>query len=49
MSFEKFNENIEYAKKTGFDEMYLWGVEWWYWMKQKGDNSYWNRVKELFK
>jgi len=49
MSFEKFNENIEYAKNTGFDEMYLWGAEWWYWMKQKGDDSYWNKVKELFK
>ncbi|HNU96811.1 MAG TPA: beta-galactosidase [Candidatus Portnoybacteria bacterium] len=49
MSFEKFNQVIKYAQNTGFNEMYLWGVEWWYWMKQKGDDSYWNRAKELFK
>ena len=49
LSIEKFNKNIEYAKKTGFDEMYLWGVEWWYWRKMNGDDSYWNRAKELFK
>ena len=48
MSFEKFKENIEYAKNTGFDELYLWGVEWWYWMKKNGDNSYWNQAKQLF-
>jgi hypothetical protein len=48
MSFEKFNKNIEYFKKTGFDELYLWGVEWWYFQKIKGDDRYWNRAKELF-
>lgn len=48
MSIEKFNQNIEYAKSTGFDELYLWGVEWWYWMKQNGNDSYWQKVKELF-
>lgn len=29
----QFKENIEYAKKVGFEKNYLWGVEWWYWMK----------------
>lgn len=48
MSIERFNKNIEYYKKTGLDEMYLWGVEWWYWMKMNGDTDYWNRAKELF-
>jgi len=49
MSFEKFNQNIDYAIRTGIDELYLWGVEWWYWQKTKGDDRYWNRAKELFK
>jgi len=48
MSFEKFNKNIEYAKRTGLNELYLWGVEWWYWQKMQGDDRYWNREKELF-
>ena len=48
MSLEQFNKNIEYFKNTGFDEGYLWGVEWWYWRKINGDERFWNRAKELF-
>ncbi len=43
-----FNETIEYAKETGFNEYYLWGSEWWYWKKLKGDERYWDIAKELF-
>lgn len=38
-----------FAKKTGINQIYLWGVEWWYWRKIKGDESYWNLGKEIFK
>ncbi|MCH7604433.1 beta-galactosidase [Patescibacteria group bacterium] len=52
MSLAKFQENIEYAKRTGFDEFYLWGAEWWYWMKVNySDNpnaQIWNEAKKLF-
>jgi hypothetical protein len=48
MSFEQFNKNINYVQRTGFDEAYLWGVEWWYWRKINGDDRFWNRAKELF-
>ncbi len=49
MSIDQFKENIEFAKKTGFDEHYLWGVEWWYWMKEvKGDDSFWEEAKALW-
>jgi hypothetical protein len=49
MDIEKFQQNIEYAKKVGFKEVYLWGAEWWYWKKEKKDNpSYWNVTKKLF-
>jgi len=48
MSLEQFNKNIEYLKNTGFDEGYLWGVEWWYWRKANGDDRFWSRAKELF-
>lgn len=43
-----FEDNVNFAKKTGFDEIYLWGVEWWYWMKQKGYSEYWDYAKTLF-
>ncbi len=39
---------IQYAKDTGFDEYYLWGSEWWYWMKIKfNDSRYWDIAKKL--
>lgn len=48
MSIGKFDEIIDFAKKTGFDEQYLWGAEWWYWMKTQGNDEYWNHAKGLF-
>ena len=45
---EKFRDNIEYAKKVGFPEVYLWGAEWWYFKKIKGDERYWEIAKEVF-
>lgn len=35
MNPEKFEEIIEYTQKTNFSEAYFWGVEWWYWLKEK--------------
>jgi len=48
MSIERFNEAIEFTREAGFNKGYLWGVEWWYWRKEKGDDKFWNRAKELF-
>lgn len=49
MSFEQFNDVLEYTRKAGFDKAYLWGVEWWYWRKEKfDDDRFWERAKELF-
>lgn len=45
---EKFRANIEYAKKVAFPEVYLWGAEWWYFKKQKGDSRYWDIAREIF-
>ncbi|MBI2020838.1 cellulase family glycosylhydrolase [Candidatus Daviesbacteria bacterium] len=47
-SLDKFQENINYAKKTGFDSAYLWGVEWWYWMREAGHPQYLDYAKTLF-
>jgi drug/metabolite transporter (DMT)-like permease len=44
-----FKDSIRYAKETGFDEYYLWGVEWWYWHKVKHNNpSFWEEARKLF-
>ncbi len=48
MDIAKFDEIINFSKKTGFSEQYLWGVEWWYWMKNKGHSEYFDKAKEIF-
>ena len=48
MDIEKFKEIIEFAENTGFDTQYLWGAEWWYWLKQHGEGSFWLRAQELY-
>lgn len=49
MNLEKFKENIEYAKQTGLQEFYLWGAEWWYWMKETQNKpEIWNEARNLF-
>jgi hypothetical protein len=48
MNLEKFRKNIEFAKKTGLDEFYLWGAEWWYWLKEKQNQpEIWKEAKKL--
>lgn len=48
MGMDKFNEIINFSSKTGFSQFYLWGAEWWYWMKQNGRPEFWNRARKLF-
>ncbi|RJQ36650.1 DMT family transporter [Candidatus Parcubacteria bacterium] len=45
---EYFRDTIRYAEETGFEEYYLWGVEWWYWMKEMhGVPDYWDIARNL--
>ena len=45
-SFAAFNA----ARRVGFSEAYLWGVEWWYWLKEtKGEPAVWDTARELFR
>jgi len=50
MNIDKFKEVIEYTSQTGFDEAYLWGAEWWYWLKTEQDYDFiWQEAKKLFR
>lgn len=50
MNPTSFVKIIDYAQKTNFSESYLWGVEWWYWLKEKeGKNEMWEEVKKVIK
>lgn len=51
--YETFNadmmrQNIAFANRTGLPEVYLWGAEWWYYLKVNGQPQLWNVARELF-
>ncbi len=46
MNPEIFKEIIDYAERSGFPRSYLWGAEWWYFMKEKqGKPEMWDNAK----
>lgn len=49
MNADVLNDNVQFAKKTGMKEIYIWGVEWWYWMKvHQGNATLWDEAKKIF-
>jgi len=46
MNLGRLENHFNYTEKIGVSQAYLWGVEWWYWMREvKNDASYWELVK----
>jgi hypothetical protein len=39
MDISRLKKNINFAHQVGFSRMYLWGAEWWYWLKVHGYNE----------
>jgi hypothetical protein len=48
MNPDIFDEIILYARETRFEDQYLWGGEWWYWLKQQGYPEMWEKARVLF-
>lgn len=49
MNEHLLRENVDYARRIGFRDIYLWGGEWWYWLKTMRDYpAVWETAKELF-
>ncbi|MEA3449722.1 MAG: hypothetical protein U9Q85_01970 [Patescibacteria group bacterium] len=49
MNAEKFSKIIDFSRRAGFQEFYLWGVEWWAWECETQENcKIWNEAKGLF-
>jgi len=47
MNIERLHQHLEYSQHVGASRVYLWGVEWWYWMRHaNGDDRYWEEVKK---
>lgn len=47
MSMDHFQTIVGKAHATGFSPQYLWGVEWWYWMKDRDHPEFWEAAKIL--
>ncbi len=47
MNPEVFWEYIDYARRVGFAENYLWGVEWWYWARNLGHPEMWEAARKI--
>ena len=48
MNADILKDNVEFAKKTGMKEIYVWGVELLYWMKEIQDNpTLWEAAKTI--
>ncbi len=49
MDVAKFEDILAYAKETRYDTQYLWGAEWWYWLKKQNHEEMWERGKKLYR
>ena len=45
---KRFKNNIRYAQKTGLPQVYLWGAEYWYWLKLAGQPEIWQTAQKLW-
>ena len=45
---KRFKNNINYTRRAGFGEVYFWGVEYWYWLKEQGHPEIWGEAKKLW-
>jgi hypothetical protein len=49
MDADRLHRHVAFARATGFREAYLWGAEYWYWLKTtQGDASLWDAAREFF-
>lgn len=46
LTVANFRKNIEYARRSGADRVYLWGAEWWLFQRQQyNDNTWWDLAR----
>lgn len=50
LSPDQLRYNIAFARSTGFDRIYLWGAEWWFYAREKlGVSDFVEIAKELWR
>ena len=46
---DQFDSRIKFVKKTGFNTVYFWGAEWWFWLKAKHQKpEFWEKARTLY-
>ncbi len=45
MDPEQIHYNLEFARKIGFEDIFTWGSEWWYWRKVNGSPDVWETIR----
>lgn len=45
---EMLEDNIKFARDARLSEVYLWGVEWWYLLREAGDDRLWETARPFF-
>ena len=49
MTVERMKKHVDYAERLGASRVYLWGVEWWYFMRERhGEEGYIDYAKAVF-
>ena len=48
MDVEKLEDILVYAESTRIKKQYLWGAEWWYWLKEQGYTDMWDKGRNIF-
>jgi len=49
MNPARLRNHINYAKRIGFAGAYLWGAEWWLYLKERrNDSRMWDTAREVF-
>lgn len=48
MNPDLLRANVDFARRTGFAPAYLWGAEYWYWLKGQGDETLLQAAREIF-
>jgi len=49
MNRQRVQDAVRFAAATGLAPIDIWGLEWWYWLKQeKNQPEIWNDMKEVF-
>jgi hypothetical protein len=49
MDTSRLTENVNFAEHVGVSEIYLWGGEWWYWLKTTQNHpEFWDLARKLY-